>query len=286
MTERQLWQLRVVRAKALLAGLKARYAKKCGKARKQTVADIRAVVAEIEWLRHRRDAFPACRQGEWDGAFAIRWEERVKSAAEERARKAAARAERERKRYQTDEERRAAQSAIGRRYRERKALAAGKPMPRHYRKYATDAERYQAILASNRESARRRKEREARAKELLEPFDLMKVAKQPAYTLSGGERRKLEIARALTRNPFVLMLDEPFAGVDPLSVNEIQDIVRSLAARGLGIIITDHNVRETLSVVNRAYLVYDGRLLKEGTSAELVSDSEVREKYLGENFRM
>ena len=131
-----------------------------------------------------------------------------------------------------------------------------------------------------------RKERDARAKELLEPFDLMKVAKQPAYTLSGGERRKLEIARALTRNPSVLMLDEPFAGVDPLSVNEIQDIVRSLAARGLGIIITDHNVRETLSVVNRAYLVYDGRLLKEGTSSELVADSEVREKYLGENFRM
>ncbi len=131
-----------------------------------------------------------------------------------------------------------------------------------------------------------RRDRESRAKELLEPFDLMKVAKQPAYTLSGGERRKLEIARALTRNPSVLMLDEPFAGVDPLSVNEIQDIVRDLAARGLGIIITDHNVRETLSVVNRAYLVYDGRLLKEGTSAELVADSEVREKYLGENFRM
>ena len=131
-----------------------------------------------------------------------------------------------------------------------------------------------------------RKERETRAKELLEPFDLMKVAKQPAYTLSGGERRKLEIARALTRNPSVLMLDEPFAGVDPLSVNEIQDIVRDLASKGLGIIITDHNVRETLSVVNRAYLVYNGRLLKEGTSAELVADTEVREKYLGENFRM
>ena len=131
-----------------------------------------------------------------------------------------------------------------------------------------------------------RKERAARAKELLEPFDLMKVAKQPAFTLSGGERRKLEIARALTRNPSVLMLDEPFAGVDPLSVNEIQDIVRDLASKGLGIIITDHNVRETLSVVNRAYLVYNGRLLKEGTSAELVADTEVREKYLGENFRM
>ena len=131
-----------------------------------------------------------------------------------------------------------------------------------------------------------RKERAVRAEELLEPFDLMKVAKQPAYTLSGGERRKLEIARALVRRPAILMLDEPFAGVDPLSVNEIQDIVRSLAARGLGIIITDHNVRETLSVVHRAYLVYEGRLLREGSSRELVSDQEVREKYLGENFRM
>lgn len=131
-----------------------------------------------------------------------------------------------------------------------------------------------------------RKARNKRAEELLAPFDLMKVAKQPAYTLSGGERRKLEIARALVRNPAILMLDEPFAGVDPLSVNEIQDIVRKLAAQGLGIIITDHNVRETLSVVNRAYLVYNGRLLKEGTSDELVNDPEVREKYLGENFRM
>ena len=131
-----------------------------------------------------------------------------------------------------------------------------------------------------------RKDRKARAEELLTPFDLMKVAKQPAYTLSGGERRKLEIARALVRNPSILMLDEPFAGVDPLSVNEIQDIVRRLAAQGLGIIITDHNVRETLSVVNRAYLVYNGRLLREGSSAALVSDPEVREKYLGENFRM
>ena len=130
------------------------------------------------------------------------------------------------------------------------------------------------------------KERRQRAEELLAPFDLMKVAKQPAYTLSGGERRKLEIARALVRKPAILMLDEPFAGVDPLSVNEIQDIVRDLSSKGLGIIITDHNVRETLSTVNRAYLVYDGRLLKEGSSEDLVNDPEVREKYLGENFRM
>lgn len=159
MTERQLWQLRVVRATELLRELKAQYAKRCGKARKQTVASIRAVVAEITWLRHKRDAFPPWRQGEWDTAFTIRWEERVKAEREERARKIA---ERARTKYRTEEERKAAQSAISRRYRERKALAAGKPMPRHYRKYATDEERYQAILASNRESARRRKEREER----------------------------------------------------------------------------------------------------------------------------
>ena len=131
-----------------------------------------------------------------------------------------------------------------------------------------------------------KKDRSARAEELRTPFDLMKVARQPAYPLSGGERRRLEIARALVRNRAILMLAEPFAGVDPLSVNEIQDIVRQLAAKGLGIIITDHNVRETLSVVNRAYLVYNGQLLREGTSEDLVADPEVREKYLGENFRM
>lgn len=130
------------------------------------------------------------------------------------------------------------------------------------------------------------KARKRRAEELLEPFDLMKVAKQPAYTLSGGERRKLEIARALVRNPAILMLDEPFAGVDPLSVNEIQEICKRLAKDGLGIIITDHNVRETLSVVDRAYMVSDGRLLKEGTPDTLVSDREVRSRYLGDSFRM
>ena len=132
-----------------------------------------------------------------------------------------------------------------------------------------------------------RRQRKQRAEELLAPFDLMKVAKQPAYTLSGGERRKLEIARALVRDPKILMLDEPFAGVDPLSVNEIQDIVRKLAKeRGIGIIITDHNVRETLSVVDRAYMVYNGQLLKTGTTDELVNDPEVRERYLGEEFHM
>ena len=131
-----------------------------------------------------------------------------------------------------------------------------------------------------------RKDRDARCEELLASLDLMKVAKQPAYTLSGGERRKLEIARALVRRPSVLMLDEPFAGVDPLAVHDIQEIVRNLRKQGLGVVITDHNVRETLNVVDRAYLVYNGRLLCEGTSEHLVNDEEARRLYLGENFRM
>ena len=132
----------------------------------------------------------------------------------------------------------------------------------------------------------KRADRKTRCEELLESLDLMKVAKQPAYTLSGGERRKLEIARALVRRPSILMLDEPFAGVDPLAVHDIQEIVRNLRNQGLGIIITDHNVRETLNVVDRAYLVYDGRLLCDGTSEYLVRDEDARRLYLGEDFRM
>jgi len=131
-----------------------------------------------------------------------------------------------------------------------------------------------------------RKGRRERCEELLGSLDLLKVAKQPAYTLSGGERRKLEIARALVRKPSILMLDEPFAGVDPLAVHDIQEIIRTLRGQGLGIIITDHNVRETLSVVDRAYIVYDGRLLKSGTSQFLVQDEEARRLYLGQDFRM
>jgi lipopolysaccharide export system ATP-binding protein len=129
-------------------------------------------------------------------------------------------------------------------------------------------------------------ERRERLDELMTSLSLSKVARQRAYTLSGGERRKLEIARALVRRPSVLMLDEPFSGVDPLAVNDIQEIVRGLRDRGLGIIITDHNVRETLSVVDRAYMVYEGKILREGTSEQLVNDPLAREFYLGENFRM
>ena len=129
-------------------------------------------------------------------------------------------------------------------------------------------------------------EHRSRLDELMESLSLTKVARQRAYTLSGGERRKLEIARALVRKPSILMLDEPFSGVDPLAVNDIQEIVRGLRDKGLGIIITDHNVRETLSVVDRAYMVFEGKILREGTSEELVKDPLAREFYLGENFRM
>ena len=140
-----------------------------------------------------------------------------------------------------------------------------------------------AILETLPLSANQRRERMS---ELLEQLSLTKVARQRAFTLSGGERRKLEIARALVRRPVILMLDEPFSGVDPLAVNDIQEIVKGLRNRGLGIIITDHNVRETLAIVDRAYLVYEGRVLREGSSDFLINDSTARELYLGRGFRM
>ncbi len=147
----------------------------------------------------------------------------------------------------------------------------------------TVEENVMAILETMDLSAAARKER---AEELLEGLNLTKVAKQRAYTLSGGERRKLEIARALVRKPAILMLDEPFSGVDPLAVHDIQEIVKDLRNKGLGIIVTDHNVRETLSIVDRAYLVYDGQILCEGPSEFLVQDETARRLYLGKDFRM
>lgn len=140
-----------------------------------------------------------------------------------------------------------------------------------------------AILETLPLSAIQRRER---LTELMEQLSLTKVARQRAFTLSGGERRKLEIARALVRRPAILMLDEPFSGVDPLAVNDIQEIVKGLRSRGLGIIITDHNVRETLAIVDRAYLVYEGRVLREGSSEFLINDPVARELYLGRGFRM
>ena len=129
-------------------------------------------------------------------------------------------------------------------------------------------------------------QRKARLDELLGRFDLDKVRKQYAYTLSGGERRKLEIARSLVQNPKVLMLDEPFAGVDPVAVEGIRAIVKDLKESGISVLITDHNVRETLSIVDRAYILIDGVVIKEGSVDEIVNDPVVRDKYLTEDFRM
>jgi lipopolysaccharide export system ATP-binding protein len=129
-------------------------------------------------------------------------------------------------------------------------------------------------------------ERRIRLRSLLEELDIAKLAKQKAYTLSGGERRKLEITRALVTSPSMIMLDEPFSGVDPLAVCDIQNIMKGLRDKGLGILITDHNVRETLAVVDRAYLLYEGKIMSEGDSDFLMKDEKSRRLYLGENFKM
>lgn len=144
----------------------------------------------------------------------------------------------------------------------------------------------QNVLAILETLPLRKAERMKRLVYLLDELKISQLAKQPAYTLSGGERRRLEITRALVTNPSLILLDEPFSGVDPLAVNDVQQIVIELKRRGLGILITDHNVRETLAVVDRAYLLCDGKVLREGTSDFLVNDEKSRELYLGSRFRM
>jgi lipopolysaccharide export system ATP-binding protein len=131
-----------------------------------------------------------------------------------------------------------------------------------------------------------REAREARLKELLEDLNLTHLADRQAHKLSGGERRRVEITRALVRQPSFMLLDEPFVGIDPIAVGEIQDIVRRLRERGLGVLITDHNVRETLSITNRAYIMYEGRILLQGSAEDLANDPRAREIYLGERFRL
>lgn len=132
-----------------------------------------------------------------------------------------------------------------------------------------------------------KKDRLARAEDLMERFGITKVRKSEALALSGGEKRRLAIARALCTDPSLLMLDEPFAGIDPIAVEDIQRIVRELREKdGLTILITDHSVRETLSIVDRAFLIHDGRVILEGVSEELVNNPIARKHYLGEDFRM
>ncbi|MEW6306785.1 MAG: LPS export ABC transporter ATP-binding protein [Verrucomicrobiota bacterium] len=129
-------------------------------------------------------------------------------------------------------------------------------------------------------------ERKIRLKYFLEELDLAPLAKNKAYTLSGGEKRRLEITRALVTSPRLLLLDEPFNGIDPIAVYEVQKIIRRLKERGLGVLITDHNVRETLKLVDRAYLIHKGQVVREGTAEFLVNDPKSREIYLGPDFNL
>lgn len=131
-----------------------------------------------------------------------------------------------------------------------------------------------------------RDEREQRLAELLEELNLTHLADRTSTKLSGGERRRVEITRSLARRPSYMLLDEPFVGIDPIAVTEIQDIVGRLRDRGLGVLITDHNVRETLRITDRAYIMYEGRILLQGTAEELAGDARAREIYLGERFSL
>jgi lipopolysaccharide export system ATP-binding protein len=128
--------------------------------------------------------------------------------------------------------------------------------------------------------------RQAKLDRLLDEFGLTRLRASPAMALSGGERRRAEIARALAADPSIMLLDEPFAGIDPISIADIRDLVKDLKRRSIGVLITDHNVRETLDIVDRAYIIYDGRVLFSGSPAELVADANVRRLYLGEGFSL
>ena len=144
----------------------------------------------------------------------------------------------------------------------------------------------QNILAILETCKMDRQERGIRLKYLLDELDLARLAKSLAYTLSGGEKRRLEITRALVTSPKLLLLDEPFSGIDPIAVYEVQKIIRRLKERGLGILITDHNVRETLKLVDRAYLIHKGEVVYEGAAEKLVEDPKAREIYLGPEFNL
>ncbi len=140
-----------------------------------------------------------------------------------------------------------------------------------------------AVLDISQSDSRKRRER---LEELLSDFSIGHLRQAPALALSGGERRRVEIARCLAADPKYLLLDEPFAGVDPISVGDIRHLVTDLKKRGIGVLITDHNVRETLEIVDRAYILHDGQVLMSGTPAEVVENENVRRVYLGDNFRI
>ncbi len=165
--------------------------------------------------------------------------------------------------------------------RARKGLILLPQEPSAFRKL-TVAENLLAVLETRPSAA----SRAARVGCVLEEFGLDKLAKARALTLSGGERRRLEIARAMVMDPDFVLLDEPFTGIDPLSVRDLQAIIRGLRAKGLGVLLTDHAVRETLEITDRAYILDGGRILKEGTPAEIVASEDVQKSYLGREFRL
>ncbi len=144
----------------------------------------------------------------------------------------------------------------------------------------------QNILSVLEVSEPDRDARAARLEQLLGEFGLTKLRASPAMALSGGERRRCEIARSLAADPSIMLLDEPFAGIDPISISDIRDLVKELKQRDIGVLITDHNVRETLDIVDRACIIYDGQVLFQGTPQALVADQEVRRLYLGESFAL
>lgn len=144
----------------------------------------------------------------------------------------------------------------------------------------------QNIMATLEVACPDRHRRRDRLEELLGDFSIGHLRRAPALALSGGERRRVEIARCLASNPAYLLLDEPFAGVDPIAVGEIRGLVHQLKSRGIGVLITDHNVRETLGIVDRAYILHDGHVLRAGSAAEIVADPQVRQVYLGDSFTM
>jgi lipopolysaccharide export system ATP-binding protein len=125
-----------------------------------------------------------------------------------------------------------------------------------------------------------------RVKGLLEEFGLWDMRRQKAWTLSGGEKRRLEVARCMIGEPKLILLDEPFVGIDPITVGELKAIIRNLVGRGIGVLITDHNVRETLPIIDRAYLIYDGRIIVDGTAKNLIDDPQARDLYLGKDFKI